>query len=324
MRLLKIKKIVLIGGGTGSYTILKGLKAYTKRDEGDLTAIVSMMDSGGDTGRLRDEYGILPPGDLRRCLVALSEETELVKKLFQYRFSKGSLRGRSFGNMFFTALTDILGSDERAIKEISKILKIRGKVLPVTLDKVDLCVKLENGVIVRGEMNIDIPKHNPKLRIEQAFLDPPANAYRDAVDAIEKADLLIIGPGDLYTSVIPNLLVKGIPRAIKNFKAKKIYICNLMTKYGETYNFTATDHIRTIEKYLGKRVFDYVIVNNSNAPKKLLEKYEKEKSYPVEYNIQEIYKLGVKKVIEADVMNKRFLIRHNSEKIAKKIIELID
>ncbi len=317
-----MKNIVVIGGGTGSYTVLKGLKEYAKEGLCSITAVVTTMDSGGDTGRLRDEYGVLPPGDLRRCLVALSEETELMKELFQYRFPKGSLEGRSFGNLFLTALADITGSDEESIKETSKILKIRGKVLPVTLDNVDLCAILEDGSVICGETNIDIPKHNPDLKIEKAYLDPKARAYKDTLKAIKNADSIVIGPGDLYTSIIPNLLVEGVSDAIRLSNAKKIYVCNLMTKYGETNNYTATDHIKTIERYLGKGVIGSVIVNSGKASKEALKEYVKEKAYQVDYNAQEIYDLGIKEVVEADVMSKKILIRHDSKKIAAEIMKL--
>jgi len=316
-----MKNLVIIGGGTGSYTILRGLKAYT--DQYSLTAIVSMMDSGGDTGRLRDEYGVLPPGDIRRCLIALSEETELIKKLFQYRFSKGSLKGKNFGNIFLTALSEIIGSNEQAIKETGKILKIKGKVLPVTLDKVDLCAELEDGSIVRGETNIDIPKHNPELQIKRVFLNPKAKAYPDAVEAILKADAIIIGPGDLYTSIIPNFLVAGIPKAICKSEAKKIYVCNLMTKYGETHGYSASDHLKAITHYLGRSSINYIIVNNSKPSIKALREYANEKSFPISYNVDELYSFGVKKVVEANVMNKQLLIRHNPERIAEVIIGLV-
>lgn len=315
-----MKNLVVIGGGTGSYTILKGLKAYT--DHYSITAIVSMMDSGGDTGKLRDEYGVLPPGDIRRCLIALSEETELIKKLFQYRFSKGSLKDKNFGNIFLTALAEIIGSDEQAIKETGKILKIKGKVLPVTLDKVDLCAELEDGTIITGETNIDIPKHNPALRIKRVFLNPKAKAYADAVGAILKADAIIIVPGDLYSSVIPNFLVAGIPKAIGDSKAKKIYICNLMTKYGETHGYSASDHVKVIKHYLRIKSIDCIIVNNGKPSVKALREYEKENSFPVSYNVHELNALGTKKVIKADVMNKQLLIRHNPEKIAREIVKL--
>ncbi|MBI5409350.1 MAG: YvcK family protein [Nitrospirae bacterium] len=316
-----MKNLLIIGGGTGSYTILKGLKAYSDRYK--LTAIVSMMDSGGDTGKLRDEYGILPPGDVRRCLVALSEESDLIKKLFQYRFSSGSLKGKNFGNIFLTALSDITGSDEQAIKETGNILKIKGRVIPVTLDNVDLCAKLEDGSVIHGESNIDIPKHNPELRIKQVFLKPKAKANPDAVDAILNADAIIIGPGDLYTSIIPNFLVAGIPEAVCGCKAEKIYICNLMTKYGETHHLSASEHVKALKKFAKIKCLDNVIVNNGEPSHELLKEYAKEHSFPVSYDVKELYELGVKKVIEADIMNKQVLIRHNPERVAAEVVRII-
>lgn len=311
------KKIVTIGGGTGSFVLLSGLKKYTK----NLTAIVTMADSGGSAGILRDELGILPPGDIRRCLVALSSSPKILLDLFNYRFSTGHLAGDSFGNLFLAALSEISGSFEKAVALASEILKIQGKVIPVTLDKTTLYAQLENSQIIKGEENIDRPKHNPELKIKKVYLKPKALANCRALQAIKEADLVIIGPGDLYTSIIPNLLVEGIVKAIKNSKARKIYLVNLMTKYGETNNFQVHNFIEETEKYLGKEIINYVIYNNKRPASRLLEKYEKEKKYFVEWDEKKLENRKFK-AISVDVISSKNLVRHQPDKLAKVIFDL--
>lgn len=316
---MKKKRIVVIGGGTGNYTILKGLKEYKNLH---LTAIVNMTDDGGSTGILRDEFGILPPGDIRRCIVALSESTELMKELFQYRFNKGqSLKGHSFGNLFLTALKEITQSDEKAIEEACKILAIKGEVFPVTLNSARLCAELENGQIIKGETNIDIPKHDGNLKIKKVFLTPCAQAYEKALESIKKADMIILGPGDLYGSIVSNLLVDKIPAAIQNSKAKKVYVCNLMTKFGETNNFQVHKFVEVIEKYLGCGILDYVIYNESKMEPTLLEKYAQEKKFPVLSSEEELKNFSAK-FIKKDLVTAPVLIRHDPKKIAEAIISL--
>lgn len=311
-----MKKIVVIGGGTGTYAVLSGLKDYYL----DLTAIVTMSDDGGSTGRLRDEYGVLPPGDLRRCLVALSTSDKVLRDLFEYRFKKGSLDGHSFGNLFLTALKEVLGSDESAIEEASKILKINGRVLPVTLDDVRLFAELDDGTLIQGETNIDIPKHNTNKKIKKVFLKPEATANENAIKRILDADLIVIGPGDLFTSIIPNLLVKGISEAIKKSKAKKIYISNLMTKNGETNDFRVTDFATEIERYLGKDVLDVVLFGKEKFEKKVLREYEKEKAYPVKIDYEN-FKNFKTKFLEKEFYSEGELIRHDKIMLAAAIIE---
>ena len=222
-----VKKIVTIGGGAGSFTVLKGLKKYPIA----ITAIVTTFDSGGSSGLLRDEFGILPPGDVRRCLVALSEEEKILRRLFMFRFEKkSSLQGHSFGNLFLTALSSIFKDDNLAIEKAGELLNINGKVLPVSLSKSHLCATLEDGTIIEGETNIDIPKHDSESKIKKIFLEPKAKLNSKARKAIMEADIIVVGPGDLYTSIIPNFLVGGMLEAMKKTKAKKIYIANLMTK----------------------------------------------------------------------------------------------
>lgn len=311
-----MQKIVIIGGGTGSYTILRGLKNY----DADLTAVVSMMDSGGSTGRLRDEFGFLPPGDIRKCLIALSPESNSLRKLFDYRFSKGKgLNGHSLGNLFLTALRDLNGSEKEAIKEAARILHIKGEVLPVTMTNCQLGAILENNQVIMGQTNITIPKYNPKLRIKKIFSVPKPRANPEAVKKIIEADKIVMGPGDLFTSVLPNLLVKGITKAIKDSKAKKIYVCNIMNKHGEATNFKAKDYVEEIEKYLGKDVLDYVICNNKKPGKLLLQRYKKEKAGFVNPNISSTKKF---KVIKTDLLDNIHLARHNPEKLAKTVIRI--
>lgn len=308
-----MKNVVVIGGGSGIFNILVGLKKYNL----NIRSIVSMADSGGSTGILRNEFGVLPPGDIRRSLVALSDSTTIMKELFQYRFNiDSSLKGHSFGNLFLTALKAITGSDEKAILEAAEILKIRGKVLPVTLDDVHLCARLENGAVIKGEANISMPKHNSKIK--EIFLEPKARVYFGAARAIEEADIIVIGPGDLYTSIIPNLLVEGISDSIKKSKAKKIYICNLMTKYGETDNFSVNDFFNEIEKYLGKNVIDFVVYNKSEIPMEILEKYSKENQFPVEIKEEN------KKFVKGDFIKNREILRHDPDITARFILDLCD
>lgn len=312
-----MKNIVVIGGGTGTFTVLSGLKKYTK----NICAIVSMSDSGGSSGILRDELGVLPPGDIRRCLVALSNSDKLMRSLFNYRFKNGGLKGHSFGNLFLSALEKITGSFERAITEAAKILSIDGEVIPVTTGQTNLYALLENGQIIKGETNIDIPKHDGNLKIKKVWLQPKIRATQQALEAIKKAELIVIGPGDLYTSVISNLLVQGISNAIANSRAKKIYVCSLMTKFGETNGFTVSNFVRVIEKYLGKKVLDYVIFNKSKLPSKLLKKYAQEEKFPVKYDINQSTNFKTKpRYLGADVVSHRTLIRHDPDKLAKLIL----
>ncbi|HLD33705.1 MAG TPA: gluconeogenesis factor YvcK family protein [Candidatus Nanoarchaeia archaeon] len=315
-----MKKIVVIGGGTGSFTVLRGLKKYPL----DITAVISMFDSGGSTGMLRDEFGILPPGDVRRGLLALAQENgdNTLRELFNFRFeSDCSLHGHSFGNLFLMALTKITGSDVAAIKKAGKLLNIKGKVLPVSIDHAHLGAELENGHTVVGETNIDVPKHDGNLKIKRVFIKPNARVYSETKEAIEHADVIVIGPGDLYSSVIPNLLVEGVSEALQKSRAIKVYVCNLMTKWGETTQFAVSDHVREIVRYAGCPI-DYVICNNHEVKdKKLLHKYAEEKAYPVKVDDNELQKIGIK-VIKDNVMTEPVLIRHDSEKLAKILVGL--
>jgi uncharacterized cofD-like protein len=311
------KNIVVIGGGTGTFTVLSGLKRYSNVN---LSAIVSMADDGGSTGVLREEFGILPPGSVRPALVALAPYSEkALADLFQFRFTEGVFRGHNFGNLFITALSQTYGNFEKAIEEAGKILHIRGSVIPSTLDDARLCAKLENGEIVRGETNIDVPKHDGNLRIQNVWLEPSCKANPRAIAAIRRADLIVIGPGDLFSSLLPNLLVRGIPEAIKKSKAKKVYICNMMTKFGETNGFSGSDFVDTIEHYLGRDVLDFIIFNTKQPQKERVAKYEREKAQFVRFDKRDFR--GRKfRIISGNFLRPKGFIRHDSAKLAKVLI----
>ena len=310
-----MQKIVVIGGGTGSYTVLRGLKKY----DVELTAVFNMMDSGGSAGRLRDEFGFLPAGDVRRGLIALSPETSMLRKLFEYRFSKGQgLEGHNFGNLFLTALRDITGSDVQAIEDAGKILNIKGRVLPVTTTDCHVGAILENGQVIVSEVNLLIPKHHPRLRVKKVFLMPKAKAYKPAVESILKANKVVIAPGGLHYSLLPSILVSGVKDALKKSRADKIYVCNIMTQYGDSTGFKASDFVKEMEKYLGKGVIDYVICNNKRPSAKLIQEYGKEKAEYVEPDI-----VSKKfRVIKTDLLDNIHLARHNPDKLAKTIMNI--
>lgn len=315
------RKIVVIGGGTGTYAVLTGLKKHFS----DITAVITMMDSGGSSGRLRDEFGQLPTGDVRQALVALSADTSLLRKLFNYRYSKGEgLEGHSFGNLFLTALSEVSGGMEQALAEAGRILLIKGQVLPVTLSNSNLIAEYEDGSSVSGENDIDVPKHDGKLKITKLSLNPEAIAYEKTLEAIRKADLIVIGPGDLFTSLLPNLVVPKVADAICDSKAKKVYIVNLMTKYGQTYGFKASDFVAEIQKYLGN-CLDFVLINNKGLPEEIIEKYQAENDAPVvddlhngDYNVVrgDFLAVGEIEKTSGDKLQ-RSLIRHDSEKLAQ-------
>lgn len=314
------KKIVVIGGGTGVFTVLTGLRKYPY----GLSAVVSMADDGGSTGVLREEFGILPPGDIRRALVALSVSPgATLCNLFNYRFSEGEgLAGHTFGNLFITALERLTGDFSRAVEEAAKLLSVKGEVIPVTLNKVKLVARLENGREIKGETNIDVPKHDGWLKIKEVYLNPSGRANVKALKAIAKADLIVIGPGDLYTSVIPNLLVKNIPAAIRKSKAKKVYVCNLMTKFGETSGFRASDFLKVLENYLGVGVLDYFIVNTKKPGFSRLKKYSEERADFVEYD-KGNFTGRRPTVLVGDFLRRHGFLRHDPDKLAKVLTMLI-
>jgi uncharacterized cofD-like protein len=315
-----MKNIVVIGGGSGIFNVLKGLKNYPV----SITSIVTTFDNGGSTGILRDEFGTLPPGDIRRSLVALSPDTgdSTIRDLFNFRFPKdSSLHGHSFGNLFLQALTSISGSEVSAIKKAADILNIKNTILPISIDNAQLCAKLENGEIIKGETNIDIPKHDGSIKIKEIYLEPKAIIYSEAYDAIINADLVIIGPGDLYTSILANVLVEGFSDAIKNTKAKIVYILNIMTKWGETNNFLASEFVKTLLSYVKIDKLDYVICNNSPINKDLLEKYKQAKSEQVIIDNEELKKY-TDNIIEEDVALETDIVRHDAGKISHILMRL--
>lgn len=309
--------ITTIGGGTGTFNVLSGLGKNKKLN---LAAIVTVADSGGSTGELRDEFGILPPGDVRRAIVALSEDTEVVRRLFEYRFKEGrSIAGHTVGNLLLTALSDIMGDFERGIEELSEMFNVHGKVIPVTLDNVSLGVTLENGDQIVGETDIDIPKHDATIPIKDAFLLGGGSLNPRAKEAIENSDYVIIGPGDLYTSIVPNLLCSGMVDAIRNAKAKIVYVCNVMTKHGETDGFYVEDFVRVLEQYIGAGRIDYVLVNTGELRADLLKKYEAEGKAPVRLRErQALVNKGIK-LVERDFTSATDYIRHDPRKLARTV-----
>lgn len=313
------KRIVVIGGGTGVFTVLSGLKHYFDK----LTAVVTMADDGGSTGILREEFGILPPGDIRRALIALSSsDNRILSELFNYRFKEGrGLSGHSFGNLMIAALERIKDSFEKAVCEAGKILSIKGKVLPVTLRATHLVAELEDGSIIKGETNIDVPNHDGRLKIKRVWLMPAAKINPRVQKVILGADAVIIGPGDLYTSIIPNLLVGGVKEALSKSKGTVIYFVNLMTKFGETNDFEASDFLKTIENYVGKGVIDYVAINKTKPVPMRVRPYIREKAEWVNVDLEKFDKKPVP--IVADLMRSRGLIRHDSDKVAKLVKMLI-
>lgn len=317
----KGKKIVVIGGGTGVFNVLNALR----NDFEDLTAIVTMADDGGSTGILREEFGMLPPGDIRRALVALSgSDNKMLAELFSYRFLEGSgLTGHNFGNLLLTALHRLTGDFESAIHEAGKILKIRGRVIPVTLKSAKLMAELEDGRLIQGETNIDIPNHDGHLRIKKVWLNKEAEINPRARQAILDADLVIIGPGDLYTSLIPNLLVGGVGDALKKTKGKVAYFVNVMTKFGETHGFSASDFVHNLHAHLDGDVLDFVILNNNKPSAQRLRGYVRERAEFVEPDVKNM-RLGKKTIpLAVDLIRSRGYVRHDPEKVLRVVKMII-
>ncbi len=324
-------RVVALGGGTGLSTLLKGLKHYVlapnpansdsagNRFITDLSAVVTVTDDGGSSGRLRKEFNILPPGDIRNCIVALSQDEALLSRLFQHRFKKGSgLEGHSFGNLFLTALTSITGDFAEAVRLSGEILSTRGHIYPSTVSNVQIEALMEDGRRVRGETKISASKG----RIQELFLVPPdAAPLAETLEAIARADLITIGPGSLFTSLIPNLLVRGLAQAILRSKALKIYVCNLMTQANESLGLTAADHIRALDDHAGGKIFDYALVNRAPLSGQLKAKYALEGAAQIVSDLERIEKLGVRPVF-GDYLEEADVARHATAEIARDLIQL--
>ncbi len=314
-RLSRGPKIVAIGGGTGLSTLLRGLKRYSS----NITAVVTVADDGGSSGRLRQEFGVLPPGDLRNCLAALADEEKLLTELFQYRFKTGEgLAGHSFGNLFLTAMAEITGDLEKGVDASSRVLAIRGRVLPATLDNMTLWADLDDGRHIEGESNIS----HAGGRIRKLGCLPTApRALPQVVTAIQEAELIIIGPGSLYTSIAPNLLVPEIARALKESTAFKVYVCNVMTQYGETDNYSVSDHVRALEVSAGGPFFEAVMVHK-DSPSQNLARYEAHQSLPVVIDREKLAVMGLQLVL-ANVMEEDATgatIRHSSRRLSRALM----
>ena len=319
---IKGPKVVVIGGGTGLSILLRGLKEFTP----NITAIVTVADDAGGSGIIREDLGMLPPGDIRVCILALSNTEPNMEKLINFRFKNGMLKGQSFGNLFIAAMNEIYGSFDTAIKEASNVLSITGKVLPMTIDNVNLLAELENGVIIKNESNIPEVVKEIGSKIKRVFIDSKGSyPLKDAVDAINNADLIVLGPGSLYTSVIPNLLVNDMVEKIYNSSAPKVYICNVMTQPGETDNYELMDHVRAILDHSREDLLDYVIVNTEEIPEETLEKYITDGSKPVmaKPEDEDILKIKNIKLLSDKLIDvKKDYIRHDNIELSKLLINI--
>jgi uncharacterized cofD-like protein len=319
-------RIVALGGGTGLPTVLRGLKEYVsmskkkpiRRPISDLAAVVTVTDDGGSSGRLRREYRVLPPGDIRNCMVALSKDEHLLSKLFQYRFPLGGgLAGHSFGNLFLTALTNVTGDFPEAVRVSSLVLAIRGRIYPSTAQNVTLEAELENGQMVAGETNISRSK-KPIRRIR--LVPRRVRALPEVLDAIREADLILIGPGSLYTSIIPNLLIAKVVDAIVSSRATCVYIANLMTQPGETQNYSVADHVRAIYEHTRRHIFDFVVINRKAVPPGLLRKYRLQGAEPVQQSLAELRMMGIR-YITGDLLHRNKVLRHHQSRLARLLLQ---
>ncbi|SHJ94829.1 conserved hypothetical protein, cofD-related [Hathewaya proteolytica DSM 3090] len=310
-------RVVLIGGGTGLSNLLRGMKKFTC----NITAIVTVGDDGGGSGILRQDLDMIPPGDIRNCILALANTEPIMEELLEYRFTEGRLKGQSFGNLFLAAMDGISENFMEAVKKVSSVLAVKGNVLPVTMKKITLKAKLENGNMVEGESNIPKEASEQNSPIKKMYIEPSdARGLREAVLAIKEADAIIMGPGSLYTSIMPNLLVNDIRKEIHKSVATKIYISNIMTQHGETDNFTVKDHVKIIQDHCGKEIIDYVIANNGSISEELEKKYYSEEAKLVELNKEEVEKLGVKLIEDNLIKVKDNFIRHDTYRICEIIV----
>ncbi|MGB7547933.1 MAG: gluconeogenesis factor YvcK family protein [Terracidiphilus sp.] len=321
-------RVVAIGGGTGLSTLLRGLRRHVSVPGlpasepcqiAHLAAVVTVTDDGGSSGRLRKDFNMLPPGDLRNCMVALSEEEDLLARLFTHRFRSGdALEGHSFGNLFVAALTEITGDFAHAIQLASKILATRGNIYPATTANATLVARMDDGSLVRGETNITASRR----RIAELMLDPPdAAALPETLEAIERADLISVGPGSLYTSLITNLLVQGIPSALANARGVRVFICNLMTQANESLGLTASEHIARIYEHTRAPIFDYAIVNTAPFSPDTLARYAAERADPIEADIERIEALGVR-CIAGDFASEEAVVRHAADRVTGALLAL--
>jgi uncharacterized cofD-like protein len=318
-------RIVALGGGTGLSTLLRGLKEHVarrrehlKRPISDLAAVVTVTDDGGSSGRLRREYRVLPPGDIRNCMVALSKDEALLSQLFQYRFPAGrGLGGHSFGNLFLTALTNVTGDFPEAVRLSGQVLAIRGRIFPSTAENVTLEAELEDGRVVAGETRIS----RSRKRIRRVFLVPRrVQPVPEVLDAIRQADLILVGPGSLYTSIIPNLLVDGVTRAVERSRAKRIYIANLMTQPGETQGYSVAAHVRAIYEHTRKGLFDWVVLNRTPISPRVLRRYRAEGAEPVESSLEELRRMGLR-CISGDLLQESGVVRHDQGRLTRLLLE---
>ena len=319
-------RVVAIGGGTGLSTLLRGLRSHVRTsasgEQGmiaDLAAVVTVTDDGGSSGRLREGFNMLPPGDLRNCMVALSEEEDLLTQLFSHRFQGGdALKGHSFGNLFVAALTEITGDFGQAIQLASRILATRGRIYPVTTANATLVARMEDGSLVRGETNITASKS----RIVELMLDPPdAAPLQETLDAIERANLITVGPGSLYTSLITNLLVDGIPEALASARGVRVYICNLMTQANESLGLTASEHIERIYEHTRAPIFDCALVNTAPFSAETLTRYAAQGAAPIVPDIERIQALGVR-CIAGDFASEESVVRHAAGRVTGALLAL--
>lgn len=317
--LVRGPRIVAIGGGTGLSTMLRGLKEYTS----NITAVVTVADDGGGSGKLREDLGILPPGDIRNCLVALAHTEPIMEELMQYRFKEGSLKGQNFGNLFLAAMNGISSSFEEGIRKMSDVLAVQGKVCPVTLEDVTLCASLENGRIVKGESNIPIESVKYKSGINRVYLEPPnPKPLEDAVSAIENADCIIIGPGSLYTSILPNLVIEKVTDSVKSSGALKIYVSNIMTQPGETDGYRLSNHIKAIMEHCNDKLFDFIIANDGVVPEEYFIKYKNDGQDMVEIDKRNIPD-NIQIITEDLIQIKDGLLRHDTKRLANVIMRLV-
>lgn len=318
--LIKGPRVVAIGGGTGLSTMLRGLKTYTS----NIVAVVTVADDGGGSGLLRRELGILPPGDIRNCILALADTEPILEQLLQYRFRDGTLKGQSFGNLFLAAMNGISASFEEAVKRMSDVLAVTGRVLPVTLDNVTLCAELVDGSIICGESKIG--KHNDfhSGTIKRVYLEPSdAKPLQDVLDAIGTADIILLGPGSLYTSIIPNLLIKGICPAIKKSNALKVYVCNVMTQPSETEGYSVFEHILALERHSCKGVVGCCIANNQPVPPELREKYRNDGADQVPIDRDKVVNAGIILIEQNIASFKNNLVRHDPVLLAETVMKLL-